>query len=102
MKISIKYKKAEGWITASLEVVDKEDYTTKYIYKSKTDYPSASGYVLGGEDDGDDLTKKSFIEITAKTSDEAESWVMRELEALKLHLNRWREISVPQDTEIEI
>ena len=90
MELKSYYKKlTDGRIFCKIDVVKGEDYPARCIFSNSCDYPSNEGYVL-------EPKNQSVIEGTFASVEEAIEWVDKEITALKQHLQRWREITVPE------
>ena len=90
MKLHARFEKlSSGKIECRLRVIDPEDYPSGLIFRDPHEYPSSEGFALTS--DG-----WSAIEYVASTYKEALEWAEREISALRGHLQRWREIEVPE------
>ena len=83
-------KRVDGRIRAELTVVDSGDYPSSGIFTNTDDWPSKKDFALG---------YKHGITIVGifDTPEEAQKWVRQEIAALKKHLQKWRDITVPDD-----
>lgn len=96
MKVKTNYsKQRDGVIKAEVFILRHEDYLTSTIFNSNKDYPTNDGFYLGyGE-----VCRVSKIFDTAA---EAEKWAEEQIDALKRHLDSWRQISVPDSKEYDL
>lgn len=92
MKINVSYKKSsDGKILVRLRILDGGDYPSTLIFSRYDDYPSNDGYVLSAK-------HQSLLECKLDSVKEAVEWVEKEISTLRQHLQRWREIDVPEET----
>ena len=92
MELKTKFKKlASGKIECIISVEDRRDYPTDLIFSHFRAYPSSEDYTL-------EPRGWSHIEYIASNSEEALEWVSKEVEALRSHLQKWRDIKVPEET----
>lgn len=96
MKLQATYLKgADGSIKATIEVVDQGDFPTVSIFGSASGHPADEARNPG---EG----AESSVSETFPTSDEAKQWVSAQINALKVKLDHWRGIWVPEPEEFEI
>lgn len=88
-------KDANGSIILTIKVLDQGDFPTSNIFRSTSDDPAGGAWDLG---EG----MENAIAHTSPTSDEARQWVLARIKILKLKLDGWRNIWVPQPEEFQI
>lgn len=88
-------KRDSGHVYSSLEVVSREDYPTENIFGSDTDFPSLPDFEFK---EG----RRNQIAYLAVSALDARGWVNEQIVALKLHLDKWREIVTPEDEDFTI
>lgn len=96
MKIKKSYKKLiTREIRVEVSIADNGDFPTANIFLNDEDYPSEDGFLLC-------FSNTDTIGRQFKTVQQAIGWADNEIKCLKFHLDRWRSIKLPQDTEVEI
>jgi len=96
MKITVRFRKtAAGKIEASIRVANPDDYPSALIFGAEDDYPAEENFELR-------KSETSQISKICDSPEDAEIWAKAQISALACHLQRWREIRVPESYEVEI
>lgn len=96
MKLNVRYRKIwDGSLIVTIIVVNAQDYPQTKIFSTDHDYPATDGFVFGN-------SYTDTIEFQCETAAEAEKWVARQINSLKLSLEAWRKFLVPEGFNIEI
>lgn len=101
MEIGISYRKAvDGKIKVTIQIREKRDCPTSFIFANHNDFPTKSNFKLPSRLGGED-TKNCVIHVLADHK-EALFWAQEQICALEKHLAAWRCVKVPTDCVIEI
>ena len=96
MKLQAKYEKeANGFIKATIKVIDSGDFPTANLFTSASENPSDEAWRM-------EVGTESTICNTLTNPAEAKQWVSGQVKALKWNLDNWRSILVPEFEEFEI
>lgn len=94
MKVRANFQKNDvGTIIATLTVIDKGDYPTRYIFQNSNDLPTKSFKLAESEED--------YIVGKFASAELALVWAKSQIDALEALLTDWRNISVPEPFEDE-
>ena len=96
MKLQAEYmKEANGSIKVIIRITDSGDFPTVNVFKPASENPSDEAWNIG-------QGTQSTTSNTLPSPDEAKQWVSAQVDALKVKLDNWRGIWIPESEEFEV